>query len=526
MSLYNYDDDDIKLQEHLKKVVERINLKKATQLEPFMSEQIKVHKVIMNFIKTKSRKIYGGFAINALLKDKDESVGFYKYFPLYDSTDFTKIVSVPDIDFYSPDPIADLIDICNKLQDAGLTRVEGKSAQHEGSYTIFVNFVKFCDLSYIPKRIYDRIPCTNVHDYCICRFDWIMIDYLRMFSDPMLSYFRLEDDLKAFKRFNLLMQYYPFFTCDNFIKLESPTDITIKPLQIINTYLTNKESIITVGYYAFNAYIHASNILKSKNHQNVNYLPIPCYEFISINYKQDVLDLLDLLQPFNCTYKEFHSFVDYIGQSVKIYIGDNVIAIIHDNNDRCLPYNDYGAIDDFANITKSTKFIRIGSFHIVLLYSIVMYIYARTYKEPSKTDNKGKIKCETVINNRRQYNEESTENLFKTLAYQLLIIRSYYFKTYKKHYTDDTVFQDFTDKCIGLTIDPGRKQRLLYESRHKAKKRTQFKYNPSNNNDRENIKNMKITYPNISGNVINNPINSKLNQSDEQMDDDKNDTLE
>lgn len=509
MSLYNDIDED-ELLIYLNDINNKISEIKAIQLEPYISDQIKVHKIIMEYIKQNKRKMYGGFAINMLIKDKDENDGFYKYFPITSSTDITKITTVPDIDFYSPDPIKDIIEICNLLQDNNFIRVEGKEAQHDGSYTIFVDFIKFCDISYVPLYIYNNIPFINIYGYIICRNDWIMIDYLRMFSDPMLSYHRLSDDLKSLKRFNLLMKYYPFFDCKNLITLETPTADTKLSLDVIYNYLLNKQSIIVVGYYAFNVFLYYSKMIKNNDNKNNNitYLPIPCYEFVSINYKNDVLDLLKLLSKFNVTYKEFYSFVDYIGYSIKIYHNNMVIAIIYDNNERCLPYFDYEALHPYKLTLDKQHFIRIGSFHIVLLYAIIMYIYARTYK---KSHNTKTVKCEIKPDNMREYNDENTENVFKILSYQLLIIRNYYFNTYKKNFMDDTIFKDFTYYCIGYTIEPSRKQRLLYESRHKNKERIQFKYNPSNSNDRENIKKLVYKYPNISGNIINNPKNLKIN---------------
>ena len=59
---------------------------------------------ILTFLKQKKRKIYGGYALNELLLLNNSSEIIYEE------------GSVNDIDFYTTDPINDIIDICDILQ--------------------------------------------------------------------------------------------------------------------------------------------------------------------------------------------------------------------------------------------------------------------------------------------------------------------------------------------------------------------------------------------------------------------------
>ena len=71
--------------------------------EPTIKEIKSVYADIMNFIKEKKRIIYGGFAQNSLIKAKKPEDVFYK------ETD------IADIEFYTPDPIGDTIDLVDFL---------------------------------------------------------------------------------------------------------------------------------------------------------------------------------------------------------------------------------------------------------------------------------------------------------------------------------------------------------------------------------------------------------------------------
>ena len=80
-------------------------------------------------LKKKKRKVYGGYAINMLLKNIDEDLAVYS-----EVDDLGA-----DVDFYSCDPLQDLIDICNELHDNEAKEIDGKEAGHDDTYSIFIN---------------------------------------------------------------------------------------------------------------------------------------------------------------------------------------------------------------------------------------------------------------------------------------------------------------------------------------------------------------------------------------------------
>ena len=69
--------------------------------EPTLEESKAVYKIILDFIKNKKRIIYGGYAQNKLIIEKNKDDGFYKD------------IDTPDIEFYTYTPLSDLIELCD-----------------------------------------------------------------------------------------------------------------------------------------------------------------------------------------------------------------------------------------------------------------------------------------------------------------------------------------------------------------------------------------------------------------------------
>ena len=179
MSIYNNSDVDL-LHKNIDKINEEIELKINELFDPTLDAKKKIAQIIMNFIIRNKRKVYGGYSMNALIKTKDKFASLYKDY------------QVPDVDFYSPTPLDDLIKICNELHEAGFPRVNGKEAKHKNTYSIFVNFDVYCDITYAPKYLYHKIPVKFINGVNYVHPNFMIIDYLKMITDPMASYCRIE----------------------------------------------------------------------------------------------------------------------------------------------------------------------------------------------------------------------------------------------------------------------------------------------------------------------------------------------
>ena len=435
MTLYKSSDIEL-FKKNIDNINENIARKQLEVLEPSKEEKDKIMNIILTFIKQKKRKIYGGYALNALINDKNHKDAIYKEY------------ETPDIDFYSPDPILDLMEICNILFDNELKHINGKEAMHTETYSIYVNYELYCDISYVPRNIYNKMPYKEIKGINYIHPNFMTIDYFRMMTDLLLSSWRIE---KAFKRLYLLQKYYSLPHNESPIKIEESTGNIDFILNTIYDFLKNKRSCITIGMYAYNYYLNKSNVLKSnKENKQFKILNNPYYEIISINYKEDTLELIKLLKSKSSsndiTYEENYPFFQFTGYNVYIYHKKNLIAIIYHNNDKCLPYFNIEA-EKYENnkIIKDTGTITIGTFNLTLLFYLITIMKARTNED----DNK--------------------KNLYHTLISHLIEIRNIYFEKEHKNIFDDTPFKEFVVNCIGETMMPEKKKRLLIEYRKKKK---------------------------------------------------------
>ena len=189
----------------LDQIIDEANDIKKKTLEPTLDECFQVQEVICDFIRKKKRIIYGGPAYNELIKNKNKKDGIYS------------IKDCKDIEFYTPKPIEDIMELSNILDGKKFKYVQGRQANHAETYTIFVNFEQICDMSYMPSNIFSNMPVITINGLLYSHPLWILVDILRQYNDPITSYWRLKD--KTFFRANILLKYYPLELEKNKYKL-------------------------------------------------------------------------------------------------------------------------------------------------------------------------------------------------------------------------------------------------------------------------------------------------------------------
>lgn len=470
MSLYVKEDIDL-LSKNIDEINEKIERKQLEMYEPNNKERKDITNIILDFVRKNKRKIYGGYALNNLVIDKNKKEGFYKDY------------QTPDIDFYSPSPIEDLINLCNILNKAGYKRVIGKEARHIDTYTIFVNFQLYCDITYVPKNIYNRMPFKEVDTINYIHPFFMAIDYLRMITDPLASYWRIE---KSLKRMVLLQKHYPLPIINKPIEIINSTPDLDKAVNLITDFLINNKSCIVIGFYAYDYFVAKS---ETKN-KNIKQITIPYHEIISTNYKTDFDEINNLLKkifgPDRISHKEYFPFFQFTGYSVELLIDNEVVCIIYSHNNKCLPYLTLPAVNFTKdNLTKSKGEIIIGTFSLTLLYSQIMTIKYR------------------VINDRRMI------EVCMTVVSHLINIRNEFFKKNNKNIFDETIFKDFVIECIGDGMPLDREISLRYEERRKNNKKIQYMYDPS-----KEVKTAESNhnFSNVSGNEIRNEKNLRLTE--------------
>ena len=99
---------------------------KKTQYEPTIHTFNSIIKEMESFIKRKNRIVYGGTSLNRLIKSKNPKDAFYKDF------------DTPDLEFYSPEPLLDMKELCDLLHSKNYKYVSSTQAVHGDTYKIFV----------------------------------------------------------------------------------------------------------------------------------------------------------------------------------------------------------------------------------------------------------------------------------------------------------------------------------------------------------------------------------------------------
>jgi hypothetical protein len=417
MSLYDKDDIQL-LSKNIDEINEKIERKQLEMYEPNNDERKKITEIILTFTKENRRKIYGGYALNNMVVDKSKTEGFYKDY------------QTPDIDFYSPSPLEDLVNLCNIIHKAGFKRVLGKEARHSDTYSIIVNFQLYCDITYVPRNVYNKMPFKEINGIHYIHPFFMAIDYLRMITDPLASYWRIE---KGLKRMVLLQKHYPLPVINKPIQnIDSNPDLD-KAVNLVTSFLINRKTCIAIGFYAYNYFVEKSGT----TNKNIKPINIPYHEFISTNYKHDFDEIIELLkknfEPSRVSHKEYFPFFQFTGFSVEILIDNEVIAVIYSHNNKCLPFQFVEPLEfkKSKEIKPSGK-ITLGSFSLAVLFAQIMTIKYR-------------------VNNDRVLTE-----VYMTIVSHLISVRGEYFKKNNKNIFDSTIFRDFIVECIGDGIHPDR----------------------------------------------------------------------
>ena len=492
LDIVNTEDEQFK--ENFPKIMKVLEYKKLHEFEPTIDEITKVYEIISKYIKINKRKVYGGYALNKLLIAKNPTLA------IYDETD------TPDIEFYSPDPIGDLVKLCDLISKAGFKPVTGQEAQHKETYSIFVNYQLYCDISYMPANIYNKARYLQIDGFNLIHPWFMLVDYFRMFSDPMVSYWRLE---KHFARYLKLQKTYPLPLIQKPVEIEfynnKNYNIIINKLA---NFIADKDTVVFTGFYVYNYYLYYSNYQKTNKY---NYIQMPYLEVYSHNYIRDGLDIIEFTNNLSkelsvkISYIEFYPLFQFYGYNVVFYYNDgksNIpILYLYSNNKKCIPFKNVDYIE-FNNQTLKpelipNKKINIGSFEFNILHALIILVKVRI----------------------------DDDNDWNDILYKLIngyvSFRQYYLNEHNKTIYDETIFQGFVLECKGFTISPDRERRLLLENRRKQGKPVIFRYEPETSKHPGNY-----VFLNSSGNKINNNINLKLNEKNLDVDIDIEDYFE
>jgi len=453
-------------------IVEQAQRVKLGKIDPKIDTINNIMVIIRNFIKEKHRIVYGGTALNELLKKKNKSDAIYSE---YDT---------PDLECYSYEPIDDLHALCNKLEDAGFAHVEGRQAQHNETYSVFVDFNQWADITYVPKFIYSSMPVIKMNGFDYIHPHFMMIDYYRMFNDPLSSY-RLFS--RMVKRFYKLQHAYPFEDTNKSLIIKSPSDKIKEMLSTVFDYLCDNKDVIVFGYYSYMHLFESSMLCNKKRNCAFD---IPFYEVLAMDFNKVGNEIYKILREKfkddkdKISIVEYYAFFQFHGHIASVMYGDKPLIYIYMSDNKCTPFQ---LIDAFSPITRkkiNDKKIYLGTYQVIFMMTLILFMKAKIQKDKKEETNRGVM-----------------------LSY-LIQARNKYFKDNKKNILDDTPFKEFIVECMGDYIPPDRLFRLGIAQKKKERKRYIYTYDPKDSRQR----NAEVTYKfrNTSGNMVRKIQNRKL----------------
>jgi hypothetical protein len=294
--------------------------------------------IVRKFIIDKGLKIYGGLALNELLKKKKK--------PIYGPNEF------PDYDVFSPNAWEHAKELCDILVKSGYQFVEARGSilndDHHQTYKVGVDYLdildltqvgctknqllnKECDKCGLSKNnkcisIFNHIPSydinanfktgpkiyTKVYNYdtnksiynnklFVCDPNWMRISMYRELTEPLDNPGRLE---KVSTRLDLFNKHYPYK-----IKKCNPEDynnLVNKDFRsILNTIgnYVKKRELINYGATAYNLFV--------KNVKNIGSLEISDYEVYidanNVSFSEDYYPSYDL-ELYNLLKKKYSKF--------------------------------------------------------------------------------------------------------------------------------------------------------------------------------------------------------------------------
>jgi hypothetical protein len=408
------------LSDEVDELVKAAIKEKRKKLYPSLPLINKILKIIENFIIEKGRILYGGMSHNYYLSLKDN--------PIYDSD------VLPDYDIYTPDPIQDVIDICNILHKNGFKYITGSEAVHGKTYKVFAETEAVFDLSYVPTNIYNKLAYTVGKDKLkYLNMDMLFIDIYRQYSDPLISYdYRLK---KIHERKKIMDKFYPVKSVKEQVKYDnSKLDPKNEILRFIyKSYIKNKKNLIVIGNYAYTYYI-----LKTKEKDG---LPITHFDVISDTALEDAKSLQIILHKEygdKLSIEEYSQFFQFLGYKYTFLYNGKPMLNIYDNMSRCLTIN---------KIHNET--VNISSYSSTLLH---LYIFL----------------FQSKINNK-----QNDIKLYTKLIYKFTEL----YKKYKDTYSN--LFVKIKVNCVGKTQTSEKIKQDIIQQRRKNRQPFVWRYYPA-----------------------------------------------
>lgn len=357
-------------------------------------QNIKMLQILEKFLQSKQLICYGGTAINNLL-------------PKYDQ--FYNDYSFPDFDVFSLNPMDDAKELVNIFILNGYLESSAKSAQHFGTYKVFVNYIPIVDITELSNNVWnllfrDKITIKGIH-YAPPNF--LRMNMYNELSKPMGSLERWE---KVLKRLILLNKHYPIISnikCSNELSsslslsnnMDVSNDLKIYLYNLIKKILIDKD-VVFFGGFAMNLFSHYST---NKN----NYLIQNDFYVLSTTpheLSQTIKKMINNHNIQNIKINEYSEIPDLINIHYEITYNNSTLCFIFFPSG-CHSYNEYSI--------SNNKHIKIASIDTILSFYLAFLYIDRPYFQSMKTNL---ICMAQFIFNLQQQNRLNQNGLLKRFS--------------------------------------------------------------------------------------------------------------
>lgn len=421
-------------------------------------------EVVNGFIKAKGRPIIGGMALHYLAIQHDP--GSEKVYP--------DDGPPADVDFYSPQPIQDIMDIADLLHKQGFKALRATEAVHVETYTVSLDEWRCCDASYMEKKIFDRVraQAVNVDGFKVVHPHFMLIDSLRILNDPMFSYFRLD---KLFPRTVRLQGMFPLPLPPHEPGAPRPPVPATTPATVasmMRTFVRGNRDVVLVGRLAARYYLAhtaakapgAADPLDTMLRQRTPPLsPEMPLELVTTAFKASAPRVMDLLLRDHAaervSYKEYRPFYDFLGQRGDFLVDGVCVVRLLDHDNRCIPLVELPTPGDGAGGTeRGGAFVQIGTFSVVVMYLMIMRFRLGVMEDGAASSR--------------------IQAAFDSLIYCMYRTRNTYLTLNGASVMDETPFQEFVLSCVGDVRSPRAVREEVGQAKFKRGIK-RFNYDPS-----------------------------------------------
>lgn len=492
MGLEYYRHRDVQqVAEEMPAILESLERLNVLRIEPKLDERMKVRAFIKKFFSKHKLPMYGGTAVNDLVKHRNPKDAFYKDF------------NHGDLEAYSYDPLYHAKLLAVELHQQGFENVQETEAGHENTYKVYVNTVDYCDISYMPKILFNNLPTVKINGVIYADPIILEIDQQRIASQMITAAFRQK---KNWERSVVLYNAYPYekkvYPINDVKRVKNQKYIRMIAHDFLKNVLQDKEEIILGGFNAYNTYLTTIVQDPQLNKKDPSlptrmkelYVDPTVCELISVRYLKNVVDVYRYLASQvpdmkKLTLAEYRPFFQYTQNSCVISYDGEAVVKIFSADGFCVPY---------VIINGDTYCV---TYQYLLMTLNMEYIYAHSHLLMRSGDGSRKMEVDPVA--------KHNKDLYRKAKINLANMRTWYLNAKNLDIINDTIFSEFITQCNGEPLSFTKETSKRREKRKAMNKPMVYRFIPSNfDGNPEKLQeqlDITISYPNISGNLVNDP---------------------